>query len=137
MLASQSFSAKVELQKTNLNKGARAPFSGILLSRPALAKIISEYDGKLKQKDLLLETQRKSFEARLASNATQCTIRLSTCVNQAKNAAESHRQILGVYTGALDKLRSPPWYTAPSLNQALGCMVCGGLCVGITAAVNK
>lgn len=124
--------------RANLKQGDRAPFEGILLTRRALAKIITKSDAEIKKLKLDLEKARVDFAARINAEQRICQAKLVAEQSKLSSAKMACRASMAILEGAIKKVNGqPPWYTAPSLNQVMGCAVCGGLCVAITFAVSQ
>lgn len=120
-----------------LAKGKAAPFSGVLLTDQALAKIISDYEGKIAALKLELEKERKDRQAEKQAADTICQAKVDGEKAKAKAAESGCQRERHVYEQALKRANETPWYQNNYLNFLLGSVVAGGICTGVSFAVNK
>jgi len=126
------------IQKHNISKGQLAPFDGVLLSRPALAKIISGYENKLRVAKATHEHKLRLCQLAKDSAKRVCAIRLASCIERKKSSQASDKEIIKIYRQKLQQAtQPPPWYVSPYLHLFLGCAACGGICVGSFSAASN
>lgn len=109
-------------------KGAAAPFDGVLLSDPALAKLLSDADAKLKVALLEVEKLRRDLDLEKRTAATVCKVQLDG--ERLKYAACS--KDADRVRGLLDKATETPWFKNPYLHFLLGSAISGGVCAAAT-----
>lgn len=109
--------------------GKPAPFSGILLTPAALAKVITELERKTVTCQTERDAERAEAEAKRNAAEQVCTARVDA--ERAKTAAvagERDAQRV-IYEKALSKCSaSPPWYKSRYLAFIAGAAVAGGVC---------
>lgn len=116
-------------QKANLEKGQVAPFRGVILTRPALAKIITKYEAQIA--NLKLEVEKAKREQAILVNAEKVlgAERLKACELRGVIAATGNKTVLNFYKTEFEKSRGgPPWYNSPQLHFVFGVLVSGGFC---------
>lgn len=112
-----------------MKKGQSAPFAGNLLTDAALAKLIAELKAKAKQ--AVAQTQRCEKERTAEKTAADAVCKARVAEWQAKHkACESNSKTRSmIFTTALKKANTSPWYKSPVLSFVLGAVVSGGVCV--------
>jgi len=123
---SQESRSAVEV--ADIQAGQTAPFSGKILTRRALARIITKYEQKIKGLEARVSHSSKSCAARLSSQAESHKIKLSA----AQKKAEAQRKICTtqtvLYRDAVK--RRSAWYRSPSFMYSMGVLSGGLVCVG-------
>jgi hypothetical protein len=121
-------SHKSKIQRVSLEQEAKAPFRGILLSRAAIAKIISDYEAKISQLSLKLEREKKFrvidkkyAEKKLELRKKACDARITILTNGMKGLSST-------YDSELQRYRNPPWYKSSQFHFTMGVVVGGGVC---------
>lgn len=131
----QSSTSYSQTGKARLEKGKKAPFAGWLLTDKALAKIITNYEGKIKALKLQLEKTERDRKVQTVAATAICTAKVDGQVARCKAARSGWSTERRLYEGALAKaVQPPPWYKSPYLNFLLGAAVSGGICAGASAA---
>jgi hypothetical protein len=129
-----SYSARADTPtRARVEAGKRAPFSGVLLTDAALARIITDYEQQIKTLTLDLEKARREAKAQETLSKVVCAAKVEG--EQAKQAActrDLTRQ-KSLYEKALKQCsKDPPWYKSPFLSFMIGNVVAGGVCVAAT-----
>lgn len=125
------------IRKTNLTTGQKAPFSGVLLTRAALAKIISGYEERLKIAQVKLQKEKQARAAEVKHLKRTHRIQITSLKTQIKVISTGNNTVLKLYSKELDKCRQgPPWYTSPHFNFVLGTVFGGGVCAATCASFN-
>jgi len=118
-----------------LEKGKPAPYSGILLTTAALAKVVTELERKAEV--LRIELEAEKARAAAAEKAALKIHAAELEAEKAKRAAlerDLDRQ-RSIYEKALERASaSPPWYKSRYLAFVVGAVVSGGVCAGVSAA---
>lgn len=120
--------------KARVEKGAKAPFSGVLLTDAALAKIIADYEAKIGRLKLDLEKAQREADARAKVAAAVCmakTSGLTAELNVLDKGCAREREVL---RKALDSARKRHWYQSPYVHFLLGTAISGAVCAGAIAA---
>lgn len=124
-------------QKANLTKGDKAPFTGVLLSRPALAKIITNLKKQNETLRLQLAKEQRDRKIEVASADTQCSIKVQLATKKLTIQAQSCTAQKGIYKQALTKaVEPPPFFKSPVFALFGGILLGGGICAGSVAAAN-
>lgn len=122
-----------QVERKRLKKGDRAPFAGNLLTDAALAKLITDYESRIKRLKLELEKTKRETAARATTAAAVCKAKLDGAdakLAAFKGGCDRER---AVYERALKKCStSAPWYKQPYLHFLVGSVVGGGLCAAAT-----
>ena len=138
LASTRSFGAdppKLDVRRAEVKEGGKVPFTGVLFTPAALAKLVTELESDVGKIKLELEAEREKTKARLEK---------LTAIHAAEVAAERakyealrrdlDRQKL-IYEKALDGASaSPPWYKSRYLAFITGALISGGVCTGVSAA---
>jgi len=126
--------AQTSIRQVTLKKGQAAPFAGRLLTVAALAKIITDYDRKLKTSQLLLEKAQRDLKAEQKANAAVCQAQVAVQVAKVQACTSDRSRQKVIYERAIKKCDAAvPWYRSPMLSFVIGNVVAGGICA--TSAV--
>ncbi len=131
---SQTKSPPTPAEKARLARGDKAPFAGVLLADKALAKIISDYEGKIGALKLQLEKVKRDHRDEAAAAAAICKVNADSEAAKIKAARSGWASERKLYESALARAQRSPWYKSPYLNFLLGTVVSGGVCAGALAA---
>lgn len=107
------------------------------MSDAALAKLISDYEAKIKLADLATEKLRRDLAAEQKTNKAICDASVAKCeaVLQACETDRSRQR--SIYEAALSKCSTdPPWYKSPMFSFIMGSVVAGGVC-GVSAGLGN
>lgn len=114
--------------RAEVKKGDKAPFDGVLLTKEALAYLLSQTEQIYKQGKLAFEACKQECSSKLTSIVDRCEIRLNSAelVNKACETARS--QDKKIYETALKKSESLPWWKSPVISAVLGAAAAGTVC---------
>lgn len=107
-----------------MEKGNRVPFCGTLLTDQALAKIITDYERKIKILELDLKKFEKDFQAQLKAKDTECNIKLSGQKAKYEGCIKLHSHCEKTLLNGC----STPWYKTPYFNLLAGSVLVGSVC---------
>ena len=111
---------------------------GVLMTNAALAKLLSDHEGRLRALDLEIEKQRRDYVAKRAEAASVCLATVEAEKEKARLAEQGFARERKTYEAALRRCDTkPPWYRSPYLNFLLGTVVAGGVCSGVSIAVTR
>ena len=128
-VAKAQTSQPTEVKRVRLSKGERAPFNGNLLSDVALAKLVTDFELKIKKLEAKLEKEKLEHEAELLSSETICQTRIEGEQAKKKALESGYDQERAIYEKALKKCTDTPWYKSPYLHFLAGSIIAGGICV--------
>lgn len=118
-----------------LEKGTKAPFSGVLLTPAALAKVVTELEKKAER--LRIELEAEKAAAKKKAEAAEAVFAAKLEAEKAKRAAVEGDLLRQreIYEKALTRASaSPPWYKSRYLSFLAGAVISGGVCAGVSAA---
>lgn len=122
-------------KRVRLEQGKPAPFSGVLMSNAALAKLISDYERKLKVAVLDTEKTKRELDAEQKTHKVICQAIVTA--EQAKLEAckdDKERQRV-IYETALKKCsKDQPWFKTPFFGYIMGNVVAGGVCAAVSVS---
>ena len=135
LLLVQSSMSYSQTAKVRLERGKKAPFAGWLLTDKAMARIIADYEGKLKALKLQMEKTERDQKVQKAAATAICEAKVDGQVARCKAARGGWDTEKRLYEGALAKaVQPPPWYKSPYVNFLLGTIVTGGVVASTYAA---
>lgn len=119
------------INKIRIEKDKKTPFAGILLTDAAMAKIITDYEKKLKLQKLEVKKLKTQSGVKLKSCNKICEIRMKS--ERSKNIAckEDMLRQEKIITSYLSK--KEPWYKSGIFSIVTGGIIAGGACAGIIA----
>lgn len=121
--------ATEDLQRVKLAKGQAAPFTGILVTSEALAKVITTLEGEAAKLRVELAAERKAAQVRQEAAVAKLQAELE--LERAKRLAlegDLARRVR-FYEGVLtDRNLDPPWYKSRYLAFVTGAVVSAGVC---------
>lgn len=117
-------------QKVNLTKDSKAPFDGVLLTRQALSKIISDYEYKLKKQKILFDKKLSDFKIlsqhQKSKLETKLKLKIQFLEIKSKACFEQNKSYRKVLTTPLKQ----PWHKTPQTSLFGGLLLGYGLCLG-------
>jgi hypothetical protein len=118
-----------------LNKGDKAPFAGKLLTPEALAKIITDYEKKVKLQALEIEKLKRESAVTAKTEDAICKAKLEGEAAKLKACEAASSRNDQIWTKALDKCNKPtPWYKSQFLGFTVGSLFASGICIGVDRA---
>jgi hypothetical protein len=125
-----SWADQGEIKKANVVAGQKAPFDGVLLSRAALAKIINDYEAKLKEAELALEKQKRDAAAAASQAEALCQVKLDGVKQEIGILDSGCQQQVSILENALKECeaRQSSFFKNPYFNFVAGALVSGGVC---------
>ncbi len=111
----------------------KAPFDGVLLTNAALAKIITDYERRIKFLETELVKFQKDCFARLDAHTKECAVRLKG----EGNKLDSCQKVVTSCERNLLQSKPTPWYKTPYMNFIFGSLVTGTLCTGMAVGFNQ
>lgn len=126
-------------QKINLNKGEKAPFDGVLLSRAALATIISDYEARIRQATIDLERERKESQARIQNLTVSDTAALEAEKKKLHVLEVGCKSQMDLMHEALQKCetRRTSFWKSPYFNFFIGSLITGGVCAAASYGLRR
>lgn len=123
-----------DLRRVELQQGSKAPFSGILLTTAALAKLVTILEKQIKTLKLELAARDEMHAAKLAAKIEICNAKLEAESAKRSAAMQALQQQKSIYEKALTKSSaSPPWYKSRYLSFIIGAALSGGVCAAASA----
>lgn len=120
-----------------LAKGKRAPFDGVLLSKKALAKLLSDHKAALASLRTDVEKSKRTCKTRLDTERLACVAKVGAADNKLQVCKESNKASRSIYDTAMKrtvKSCERKWYEHPLIVFGAGVAICGAS-VGIGTAV--
>lgn len=114
--------------RTELKQGQKAPFDGVLVSKEALAYLLSQMNMIVRQGKLALEACEQQCNDKLEIVAQRCEIRIESAQMVSKACETAREQDKRIYETALKKSESTPWWKSPMLSAVLGAAAAGTIC---------
>ena len=131
ILSSTSSYAK-EIDKARLERDQKAPFEGILLTDGAMAKIITDYEAKIKDLQLELEKSKRELAAQATFSEEVSKVKQEACEARKKAVEDDRERQRQLYENALTKCNADQlWYKTSSFGFVMGQIVMGGACIGL------
>lgn len=115
--------------RKDLNVGDKAPFAGVLLTREALAKIITDYEVSIKTLRASLEKQEKESKAESTAAKAMSDANLKSMSLERDACQREMANTITIYKNSLKKC-DVPWYKTGTTGFIFGQIVMGGICVG-------
>jgi len=120
---------------SNLQKGQRAPFAGILMNKQLAGRIEAE-----RKTHLLKKVCEANTKASVAMCEAEATRKLALADSKYKTSEEKHKAILGVKQEQIDFLRKNylprAWYESPPILIGIGVIGGFGLALGAAKLVS-
>ena len=108
-----------DIDHKRISTGQKAPFSGVLLSDKALAKIITDYEHKLKLREIDIEKLQLENAASEGYYKAICKAQLDGEASKRQSVERDLKRQKSIYETALKKNRTP-WYKNPVMAFVLG-----------------
>ena len=118
-----------------MQKGDRAPFEGVLLSKDVAAKLEAE------RKTMVAENIcNAKIESQVGTAKSLLTKKIETLEAKYSALEEKHEKIVEIKDAELDFFRKsyqpPPWYKEPAFLVSIGLISGAGLAIGAAYIVN-
>ena len=118
-----------------LQKGDKAPFEGILLSKDVAAKLEAERKTMVAEKIC-----NAKLEAEVGNAKSLLTKKLDVLNEKYEALEDKHERIVEIKDNELDFFRKsyqpPPWYKEPAFLISIGLVTGAGLAIGAAYIVN-
>lgn len=103
------------------------------MSDAALAKLITDFEKKLKLARLDADKLKRDLEAEQKSNKVVCQAKVTAEQAKVQACKDDKQRQRGIYETALKKCsKSPPWYKSPFFGYVMGNLVAGGVCAAVS-----
>jgi hypothetical protein len=111
-----------------IEKGQKAPFSGRLFTRAAIAEIITGYEAKIKILELDIIRLNQEAELHQLSSEKICDVRVVESVTKHSSCMRDMARQKTIYDKAIDGCHQSSWYKSPFVTFLTGNLVAGGFC---------
>jgi hypothetical protein len=120
-----------KIEKKRLKAKEKAPFAGILLSDAALAKIVTDYEAKIKIAKAETEKVKRDAEAKARAEKVVCDANIESEKVKTEAVRGEMKTRTSIYEKTLKKCDTEtPWYKSPWMGFVVGQVVAGGICIG-------
>lgn len=124
-----SVSLANDIRQQPIAKGQRAPFEGVVITRDAMAKLITDFKAEIKAKDALIDKLQKDTDAKLASAEQRCELNktyLREKLARTSKQCDLEKSILMTAVDRNAKAAERKWYESPWIPFIGGMAVCAG-----------
>lgn len=127
-----------KIEYTDIKRGDKAPFDGKVLSHAAIARLLSEFDAKVKELNIKIQYLEKVNSESNSLDVKVCGIQVSTEKEKIKICEDARVSEKAIYMSAIDRINKQcerKWYESPYLNFAAGAVVFGAISAGVSYVV--
>lgn len=136
LISCSSSTSAQSIKKVRLNANKIAPFSGILLSDAALAKVITDAEAETKKLKLRIEYLEKVQNELIKNERAVCKAKLDAETKKLKLTEDACKLEKKILHGAVNRTTDScnrSWYESPVLGFLVGMITTGGIVVGTIA----